>query len=182
MKKFLPWVAVGALVAALIAFNIWFFRRVGLIGLPATLREAMQAGRIGRILPAGRQVIPTPLPTPTPTPKPIPTGKQSFTVSSGKKTGPQFLKGEINPYDPPRGTHQLWTVMVKSEKPVTKATLTLTTDTVAKTLPLELKEGSPTDGLWTATWIASDSYLYTYTARFWATDGSEENSVELTLR
>lgn len=65
---------------------------------------------------------------------------------------------------------------------MTKASLTLTTDTMAKTLPLELKEGSPTDGIWTTTWVANDSFLYTYLARFTATDGTEENTVELTLR
>lgn len=165
--KVLAVVAIGFLVAVLVAFNLWFFRRVGTL-------------RIG--LPKMSRIIPTPLPTPTPTPKPIPSGKQSFTVSSGKKTGPQFRSGEIDPYDPARGTHQLWTVTVKSAKPVTKASLTLTTDSMAKTLPLELKEGSATDGVWTATWIAGDSYLYTYLARFTATDGTEENSVELTLR
>lgn len=186
LQKILLWAGIGLLVAALVAFNLWFFCRVGSIGLPRG--GSPKWGRICRIglprevLTKWGRIIPTPLPTPTPTPKPIPTGKQAFSVSSGKKTGPQFQTGTIDPYDPARGSHQLWTVNVKSEKPVTKASLTLTTDTQARTLPLELKEGSPTDGLWTATWIAGDTYLYTYLATFTASDGTEENTVELTLR
>lgn len=177
---------IGGVILVILLFalgNVWIYRwsrETARAKLSSNIFEFLRDKAFKKSLEP--TPTPTPSPTPTPTPKPIASGKQSFTVSSGKKTGPQFLKGEINPYDPAIGSHQLWTIQLKSVKPVTRASLTITTDKTAKTLPLELKEGSPTDGVWTATWIAGDTYLYTYTARFTASDGTEENTVELTLR
>lgn len=118
-----------------------------------------------------------PTPTPTPTPKPIPTGKQTFSVSSGKKTGPQFATGEIDPYDPAMGSRQTFSVSVKGTNPVTTVSLTIATDTKSRTIAMDLN-----DGTYSGSWIVDDTYFYTYLATFTASDGSEENKVELTLR
>lgn len=125
----------------------------------------------------------TPTPTPTPTPKPIPRGKQTFSVSSGKKTGPQFMRGEIDPYDPASQADQRVSVTVKSAKPVTTVSARLLLDrgkTIAK--PMNLVEGTATDGRWEASWRMTESYLYIYNLILTASDGSEESTVELTLR
>lgn len=124
-----------------------------------------------------KKSVPTPVPTPTPTPKPIPHGKQTFSVSSGKKTGPQFLKGAIDPYDPSMGSRQTFSVSVIGTKPVTTVSLTLVTDTKSRTIAMKSN-----DGTYSGSWIVDDTYFYTYLATFTANDGTEENKVELTLR
>lgn len=121
-------------------------------------------------------------PLPTPTPKSIPHGKQTFSVSSGKKTGPQYTDGVIDPYDPAPGAPMLVSVHITSVKPVTKSTMNVRTDTAIQEVGMELKEGTATSGLWTGVWAANDTYLYTYNLALRATDGEEENVVEITLR
>ncbi len=129
-------------------------------------------------------VSPPPIfhPLPTPTPKSIPNGKQTFSVSSGKKTGPQYTNGMIDPYDPERGSPMIVSVQITSEKPVVKSTMNVRTDTAIQEVAMELKEGTATSGLWTGVWVANDTYLYTYNLSLKATDGEEENVVEITLR
>jgi hypothetical protein len=121
-------------------------------------------------------------PTPTPSPRPIPSGKKTFSVSSGKKTGPQFASGAIDPYDPKIGSTQTISVTIVSSKPVTSGTLTMQTDTKTKKVPLSMVSGTPINGVWAGTWTVDDTYLYTYLATLTATDGTETNKVELTLR
>lgn len=162
-KKVLVLVGIGLLVivAALLVFKGFFPPRRG---------ET-----------AKKSVAPTP--TPTPTPKPIPTGKQTFSVSSGKKTGPQFAMGEIDPYDPAVVGTQRVSVTIRSAKPVTTVEALLAIDG-GKTIkqPMKLASGSATIGIWEVSWAIPGSYAYTYNLTLKATDGIEESKVELTLR
>ncbi len=121
-------------------------------------------------------------PTPKPSPRPIPSGKKTFSVSSGKKTGPQFQGGAIDPYDPTMKGTQTISVTIVSTKPVTTATLTMQTDTKTKKVPMEIVSGTSTNGVWEGTWTVDDSYLYTYVATITVTDGTESNKIDLTLR
>lgn len=124
-----------------------------------------------------------PEPTATPTPRPIPHGKKGFTVSSGKKTGPQFSRGNIDPYDPPIGGKQIISVLLKSVSPVQSLTGTSKSDTKETTVLLTRVEGSDTDGRWEGTIQYSDTYFYTYNLKLVAKDEKgETNEVELTLR
>ena len=125
----------------------------------------------------------TPIPTPTPTPKPIPHGKQTFSVSSGKKTGPQFRTGTIDPYDPARSGKQTVSVFVRDTVPVVSVMSTLKLDNGQKMeSDMKLVEGTATDGRWETTWQVVYPYFYTYNLIFIAKDGNDASQVELTLR
>ncbi len=121
-------------------------------------------------------------PTPTQAPRPIPSGKQTFSVSNGKKIGPQFQTGAIDPYDPTKGNQQTISVSISSTQPVATATLTMQTDTRSKEIPMQLTSGTTNKGIWAATWTVDDTYLYTYNAIIFATDGQETNAITITLR
>ena len=125
---------------------------------------------------------PGPTSTPVPSPRPIPSGKKTFSVSSAKKTGPQFQGGAIDPYDPKVNSTQTITVAITSSKPVTTGTLTMKTDTKTRDVPMSIVSGTATNGVWAGTWTVDDTYLYTYTVTIIATDNTETNTVELTLR
>lgn len=126
--------------------------------------------------------LPSPKATPTPTPKSIPSGKQTFSVSSGKQTGPQFETGAIDPYDPGQGTQQTISVSATSSTPVVTMKLTMETDTKSQNIAMQLTSGTTTKGIWTGTWTVDDTYLYVYNATITATDGQETNSFTITLR
>lgn len=124
-----------------------------------------------------------PEPTATPTPRPIPHGKKGFTVSSGKKTGPQFSRGVIDPYDPASGEKQIISVSLASTSPVSNITATVKSDHKEVSVPFVLIEGIGTDGRWEGTIVYSDTYFYTYNVKLVAKDeAGETNEVELTLR
>lgn len=88
-----------------------------------------------------------PSPSPSPSPRPIPSGKKTFSVSSGKKTGPLFGEGAIDPYDPKMKGVQTISVTIASVKPVTEATLTMQTDTKTKKVPMQIITGTSTNGV-----------------------------------
>lgn len=143
---------------------------------------AMNGLRTQPLQPSVLSPTPTPTLTPTPIPRPIPTGKKTFSVSSGKKTGPLLGNGVIDPYDPKLESPQTISISVASNKPVTTAKLTMETDTKSQEVLMKLASGTTTDGIWEGTWTVDDTYLYTYNATITATDGQETNSVKITLR
>lgn len=122
------------------------------------------------------------IPTPTHSPRPIPSGKKTFSVSSGKKTGPLFGEGAIDPYDPKIKATQTISVAITGTKPVTTATLTMQTDTKTKKVPMKIISGTNTNGVWEGSWTVDDSYLFTYVATITASDNTETNKIDLTLR
>lgn len=129
-------------------------------------------------------IIPSPTATPTPTPRAIPRGKRGFSVSMGKKTGPLFSDGYLDPYDPQKGSRQTISIRIVSNKPVAATTATLQLDN-GKNIsePLKLVEGVAVDGRYEVTWTMPHTYLYTYNLVFAATDSAGEmNEVVITLR
>lgn len=167
-----PELIILLLLTVLIATIIYFF--------PDSLENIFTkpAPRLARTSAS----LPSQQATPTPTPKSIPTGKQTFSVSSGKQTGPQFTTGEIDPYDPAPGTKQTISVSAASTSPITTMNLTMQTDTKSKEIPMQLTGGTTTKGTWEGVWSVDDTYLYKYDATITATDGQETNSFTITLR
>lgn len=124
-----------------------------------------------------------PTPTVTPTPYPINRhGKLNFTVASGKKTGPQFMKGFVDPYDVKENNPQRISFNLNHSIPITSVKAIWHTDAKVATISLTLAEGTPTDGRWEGAWVADDTYLYNLSICAIASDGTEENKIDLTLR
>jgi hypothetical protein len=122
-------------------------------------------------------------PSPTPTIVPIPTGKFTYKVMTGIKTGPLFQDITLDPYDPSPNSPQIISVQINSQKPVAKAQATLTTDHNSYTQPLVLIKGSSTNGTYQTTFTYSDSYDYLYKIKFEAQDDSgQSNQNEVILR
>jgi hypothetical protein len=127
--------------------------------------------------------VTTPTLTPTPTAYPVNRhGKLGFAISSGKKSGPQFAKGFVDPYDVQVGKPQLLSLTFSQSSPVTSVTATWQTDTKQTVVLLKLVEGTATEGRWEGSWICDDTYLYTLAISATASDGKEDNTIDITLR
>lgn len=172
-KKWVIYVGGAAIILLFALINIFVYRY--------SQRKA-EVKREPQPLVSSLPPTPTLTPTPIPTPKPIPTGKKTFSVMSGKKTGPQFRTGAIDPYDPKKGSLQTISVSLVSIKPLTTVKLTMQTDTKSKEVVMSLTSGTATEGTWSGTWTVDDTYLYTYNATIAASDGQETNSITITLR
>ena len=122
--------------------------------------------------------------TPTFTPRPIPHGPKGFSVGQSDKTIPQFGRGEINPYDPAKGTDQLVSIVVKHTSPITKVTGMLRTDDGDMSpVDFTLVSGTNTNGTWQGSWKVTKSYLYIYQLVFTATGSDKKRTtVVVTLR
>lgn len=165
--------AISILLVLTLAVALWIF----LTKQTVTTREELQI----------IQPEPTPATTlkipPTSSPRPIPHGKIGFSVGQADKTGPQFGRGEIDPYDPPQGDKQTVTINVKDGQPIIQVAVILKTDNaVSQPYPLQLISGSATDGQWQGSWTVDDTYLYTYNLVFEATSSRGQSTVEITLR
>ena len=127
-------------------------------------------------------VEPTPTTTPTPKPNPIPHGTKGFSVSSNNP-GPTMGRGTIDPYDPEIGSSQsIYIEVFDTAYPVTSVNITLQTDHESNTHPMTLTSGTTGNGTWSANWVVSDTYNYTYKATLTAVSASGTNSVSITLR
>jgi len=120
-------------------------------------------------------------PTPTPTPKPIPHGKFSYTVGGGR-FGPQFGIVSFDPYDPPKGTKQIIRMEVRDTKPVASVAAVMKTDHKETPVSFQLVSGSNIKGEWEGTWIADDTYLYTYEFDIVAESPNGKGTPTITLR
>jgi hypothetical protein len=128
---------------------------------------------------------PTPTATQlTPTLVPIPTGKQTFYISTGRKTGPKFATITLDPYDPSIGSSQHLIASINSPKPVTQVTASLHTDSQqAPPVNLSLSSGTAYDGTWIADLSYHDTYDFVYKIIFTAIDSTgETNQFDLILR
>lgn len=122
---------------------------------------------------------PSPTTKPTITPEPIPHGPKGFSISGGKHNAPLFGRGRIDPYDPQQGETQTIIINIQSQSPVTNVQAILTTDHQENQIPMELVEGSETDGKWQGSWQVNDTYLHIYKLTIKATNS--ENTQEATL-
>jgi hypothetical protein len=114
---------------------------------------------------------------------PLPQGKTPFSVSSGKKDGPQFSQGFIDPYDPAVGQSQSITVEVSDSVGVSGVSVTIKTDTQTETHLMRRTSGTDTRGQWKGEWAVHDTHNQIYKAKLMATNANgEQNEIEMTLR
>jgi hypothetical protein len=165
--------AISILLVLALAVALWIF----LTKQTVTTREELQIIQ-SKPTPAVTLKIP-----PAPSPRPIPHGKIGFSVGQADKTGPQFGRGDIDPYDPPQGSKQTVTISVKDEQPIIQVTAILKTDnTISQPYSFQLISGSVTDGQWQGSWTIDDTYLYTYNLVLEATSSRGQSTVEITFR
>lgn len=109
----------------------------------------------------------SPVPTATPLPvRPLPSGKQTYMYSSTGVTGPVPSEVIVDPLTPPVGATQTILVKIKHASPVTNAGVLLHTDNKVSKFPLELIEGTTTEGTWKGSWMMPDSYDHVYYLQF----------------
>lgn len=159
--------ALGILGAA---FVLALFSLVGY----ATIRFA---GGRSTVSPA-----PTQTPAPTPTPRAIKQGKETYTISSSSRNGPEIIEATIDPHDPSIGDTQTMIVRARHTQPIVDMRVDLESDNKTTRHLLTLTDGSPTNGVWQGSWTLSDSVLYAYVATIEASDGQEQTSVDITMR
>ena len=170
-KKVLTIVGIGVLVILYIAFNLWFFSRVGRIC------------RITPTPPAKQDLAPQGTPSPTPTPYPIAQGKQIYNVNNNAKSGPRIGKVTIDPLDARMGQTQTIDVTVKSTGTVTGIMVALRTDkNVLTNHKLALASGTSIDGVWSGSWKMETIHDYLYQVIITATDTETSNSTTVTIR
>lgn len=117
-----------------------------------------------------------------PTPRPLPQGKIGFTVGQSDKSGPQFRRGFIDPYDPKVGERQAISITVKDEAPVRSVSVAIISDNGSKKYQMDLVEGTELDGRWQVSWEVKDTHLYTYNVVLEAVGKRGAQKVEMTLR
>ncbi len=121
-------------------------------------------------------------PTPTPTPTKLFHGKDTYNISGGAPDDPHFPQVTIDPLDPNVGDTQAFTVDINSKYPVTKAYLSIRTDTKTTQVPLTLASGDTTKGVWQATWTVPESFMYNYLITPTAQTAYTQGSATITIR
>lgn len=116
-----------------------------------------------------------------PAPEPLAQGKQSFTVEGSGN--PAVVSGDIDPLDPMVGANQTFSVRVRDTDPVTSVTVSFQTDNGLRTFPLSLSSGTELDGIWTESWIVTDTHntTYKFTVRM-ADAAGRSDQLTITLR
>ena len=108
---------------------------------------------------------PEPIPSPLPI-RPLPSGKQIYNYSSTNVPGPVPYQVVVDPLTPNVGDLQTVIVKIRYDSPVTSANVNLYTDNGIANFPLELTEGTTTDGTWKGSWKMPEKYDYTYYLEF----------------
>lgn len=109
----------------------------------------------------------TPEPTLEPGPiRPLPEGKQIYQYSSSNVKGPVPNEVTVDPLTPKVGTAQTIFVKIKYTSPVTDASINLHTDNKVTNFPLELVEGTTSDGTWKGSWLMPGIYDHNYYLEF----------------
>jgi hypothetical protein len=114
---------------------------------------------------------------------PLPQGKTPFSVSSGKKDGPQFSQGFIDPYDPAVGQSQSITISLNDPVGISSVSVIVQTDKQTETYPMHRTTGTDVRGEWSGQWTVRDTHLVTYNATLVAKNAKDiQNKIEMTLR
>lgn len=121
-------------------------------------------------------------PTPTPTPTKLFHGKDTYNLSGGMPDDPHFPEVSIDPLDPDVGARQVYTVKITSKYPITKAFLSIRTDTKTSQLPLSLTSGAADNGTWQASWTVPETYVYNYQITPTAQTAYTQGSATITVR
>ena len=127
----------------------------------------------------------SPSPTLTPTPKPAKLfhGKDTYSISHGNLyKGPDIHQVTLDPLDPAVGARQIITVNMRHVYDVTKAYLTIGTDSKSTILPLTLVSGTAQNGNWQATWTIPETYNYNYIVTVFAQSKYDQASIPLEIR
>jgi hypothetical protein len=114
---------------------------------------------------------------------PLAQGEQTFRLSHGDKvTGPRLSEVVISELDPSSGQQQTFTATITNDTPVTLALLSLKTDNQTTDYPMQLIDGSDTNGTWSVTLTTSDTHEENYYAKFILESSSGDWSGGLTFR
>lgn len=160
-------------------------KAVGILGVAFVLALFSLVGYATIRFVGGRSTVspaPTQTPTPTPTPRAIKQGKETYTISSSSRNGPEIIEATIDPHDPSIGDTQTMIVKARHTQPIVEIRVDLQSDNKTTRHLLTLTDGSSTNGVWQGSWTISDSVLYTYVATIGASDGQEKTSVDVTMR
>lgn len=112
---------------------------------------------------------------------PLAQGKQSYTVDGSGS--PQLVSLEIDSFDPVISVTQTIRALLRDASSVTSVTVVLKTDNGIKTFPLSLSSGTDQDGMWSASWVTTDTHeiRYIFTIRATSSSGSSDQYV-ITVR
>jgi len=109
----------------------------------------------------------SPEPTLEPGPiRPLPEGKQVYHYSSSNVKGPVPSEVTIDPLTPNVKTVQTIFVKINYSSPITSASVNLHTDNKVTNFPLELVEGTTSEGTWKGSWLMPGTYNYNYYLEF----------------
>ena len=148
-------VIVALTFLTLISFLSWPYLSGSKKQTPATL--TLSSNNISK---------PTPPPE-TPIPYTLPSGSQTYRFSHGSGVkGPKMSSVTIDPLDPQNGADQIVTIDLESESPVTKAQLTIITDSKEKVIDLKLVEGDSNKGKYQGSWKVNDTFNTKYAIRY----------------
>lgn len=129
------------------------------LNLPSLIPKTTTTTRNGEKLPKGVVEAPTPYLF-------LPHGKQTYNVRGGDNKVSIITTVVYDPLDPKKDTTQTISVTAKSKEPINSISLTMNTDNQTKIYPMTFNSGTKIDGVWTASFIASDTYEKIYDVSF----------------
>ena len=129
------------------------------LNLPSLIPQTTTTTRTGEKLPQGVVQAPTPYLF-------LPHGKQTYNVRGGDNKVSVITTIVYDPLDPKKDTKQTISVTAKSKEPINSISLTLNTDNQTKVYPMVFSSGTKSEGIWIASFIASDTYEKTYDVSF----------------
>ena len=129
------------------------------LSLPALIPQTTTTTRNGEKLPKGVVEAPTPYLF-------LPHGKQTYNVRGGDNKVSIITTVVYDPLDPKKDSTQIISVTAKSKESINSISLTMNTDNQTKVYPMTFSSGTKLNGVWTVSFIASDTYEKTYDVSF----------------
>ena len=129
------------------------------LSLPALIPQTTTTTRNGEKLPKGVVEAPTPYLF-------LPHGKQTYNVRGGDNKVSIITTVVYDPLDPKKDSTQIISVTAKSKESINSISLTMNTDNQTKVYPMTFSSGTKLNGIWTVSFIASDTYEKTYDVSF----------------
>ena len=129
------------------------------LSLPALIPQTTTTTRNGEKLPKGVVEAPTPYLF-------LPHGKQTYNVRGGDNKVSIITTVVYDPLDPKKDSPQIISVTAKSKESINSISLTMNTDNQTKVYPMTFSSGTKLNGVWTVSFIASDTYEKTYDVSF----------------
>ncbi len=128
-----------------------------------------------------QRIVPAAFLEETISPEPVPE-EVSFGISGKEDVSPTFFKEvKVNPFKTENGSQQTFSIWAKDGVGVSAVSALIKTDSKERTLTMELREGTLTEGRWEGAWTVEDiSANNAYETVFKAANLNGEE-VELTL-